>query len=168
VQGYDFHGTWEPTTNHQSNLFSSPGDPSRPRYSDDSVVREYLRRDAPPKRIVVGVPFYSRGWTGVGPTNYGLYQPASGAAPGTWEAGVEDYKVAKQLLGNGYTRYQDNQAGAAWLFDGTTFWTFDDRAVMAAKADYVRSNRLGGIMFWELSGDTPDGELVSAIAGGLP
>jgi chitinase len=39
---------------------------------------------------------------------------------------------------------------------------------MAAKADYVRSNRLGGIMFWELSGDTPDGELVSAIAGGLP
>ena len=168
VQGYDFHGTWEPTTNHQSNLFSSPGDPSRPRYSDDSVVREYLRRDAPPKRIVVGVPFYSRGWTGVGPTNYGLYQPASGAAPGTWEAGVEDYKVAKQLLGNGYTRYQDNQAGAAWLFDGTTFWTFDDRAVMAAKADYVRSNRLGGIVFWELSGDTPDGELVSAIAGGLP
>jgi chitinase len=22
VQGYDFHGTWEPTTNHQSNLFA--------------------------------------------------------------------------------------------------------------------------------------------------
>jgi chitinase len=47
-------------------------------------------------------------------------------------------------------------AGAAWLFDGTTFWTFDDPPVMAAKADYVKRNRLGGIMFWELSGDTPD------------
>jgi chitinase len=168
VQGYDFHGTWEPTTNHQSNLYTSPNDPSSPRYSDDAVVREYLRRDAPPKRLVVGVPFYSRGWTGVAPAGNGLYQPATGAAPGTWEPGVEDYKVAKQFLANGYTRYQDNQAGAAWLFNGTTFWTFDDPPVMAAKADYVRRNRLGGIMFWELSGDTPNGELVSAIANGLP
>ena len=171
VQGYDFHGTWEPTTNHQSNLTTSPSDPSSPRYSDDAVVREYLRRDAPPKRIVVGVPFYSRGWTGVAPANNGLYQQAfGGAAPGTWEAGVEDYKVAKQLLSRGFTRYQDNQAGAAWLFNPATatFWTFDDPPVMAAKADYVRRNRLGGIMFWELSGDPPDGEHVSAIAGGLP
>jgi chitinase len=131
-------------------------------------VHEYLRRDVPPKRIVVGVPFYSRGWTGVVPANNGLYQTSSGAAAGTWEAGVEDYKVAKQKLAEGFARYQDDQPGAAWLFDGTTFWTFDDPPVMSAKADYVRRNRLGGIMFWELSGDTPDGELVSAIAGGLP
>jgi GH18 family chitinase len=27
--------------------------------------------------------------------------------------------------------------------------------VMTAKAGYVRQNKLGGIMFWELSGDTP-------------
>ncbi len=101
VQGYDFHGTWEPTTNHQSNLSTSSSDPSSPRYSDDAVVREYLRRDAPPKRIVVGVPFYSRGWTGVAAANSGLYQQATGAAPGTWEPGVEDYKVAKQFLSNG-------------------------------------------------------------------
>src|SRR5215218_3912310 len=37
VQGYDFHGTWEPTTNHQSNLYTSPDDPSAPGFSDDSV-----------------------------------------------------------------------------------------------------------------------------------
>jgi chitinase len=38
---------------------------------------------------------------------------------------------------------------------------------MQLKAGYVRRNRLGGIMFWELSGDTPDGELIGSIAGGL-
>jgi chitinase len=167
VQGYDFHGTWESATNHQSNLFTSPSDPSSPRYSDDGVVNEYLRRGAPPKEIVVGVPFYSRGWTGVAVTNDGLYQPAGGPAPGTWEAGVDDYKVVKQLLASGFTRHQDTAAGAAWLFDGTTFWTFDDPAIMAAKAQYVSRNHLGGIMFWELSGDTPNGELIAAIAGGL-
>jgi chitinase len=168
VQGYDFHGTWESTTNHQSSLYSSPSDPSSPRFSDDGVVRDYLSRGAPGKELVVGVPFYSRGWTGVGSANNGLYQSAAGAATGTWEAGVDDYKVAKQRLADGFTRHEDTQAGAAWLFDGTTFWTFDDPAVMAAKADYVADNRLGGIMFWELSGDTPDGELIAAIAGGLP
>jgi chitinase len=167
VQGYDFHGTWEANTNHQSNLYTSPSDPSSPRYSDDAVVNAYLSRGAPPKEIVVGVPFYSRGWTGVAPANHGLYQPAAGAAPGTWEAGVDDYKVVKQRLGSGFTRYEDAQAGAAWLFDGTTFWTFDDPPIMAAKAGYVSRNRLGGVMFWELSGDTPDGELISALAGGL-
>jgi chitinase len=38
---------------------------------------------------------------------------------------------------------------------------------MALKARYVRQRGLGGAMFWELSGDTPDGQLVSALAAGL-
>ncbi len=104
----------------------------------------------------------------MGSANNGLYQPSTGPAAGTWEAGVDDYKVAKELLTGGFTRYEDDAAGAAWLYDGTTFWTFDDPPVMAAKAEYARRNRLGGIMFWELSGDTPDGELIDAIAGALP
>jgi chitinase len=80
---------------------------------------------------------------------------------------VDDYKAVKERLASGFTRHADNAAGAAWLFDGTTFWTFDDPPVMTAKADYVRRNGLGGIMFWELSGDTPTGELITAIADGL-
>jgi len=167
VQGYDFHGTWESTTNHQSNLYSSPSDPTSPSFSDDSVVHEYLHRGAPKKDLVVGVPFYSRGWTGVSPVNHGLYQSSTGPANGTWEAGDDDYKAVKGLLGQGFTRYDDPAAGAAWLFDGTTFWTFDDPPVMNAKAAYVRTHKLGGVMFWELSGDTSDGELVNAISNGL-
>ena len=167
VQGYDLHGAWEPATNHQSNLYTSPADPAAPRFSVDDTIAAYLERGAPRDELVVGVPFYSRGWTGVAPANHGLYQPAAAPARGTWEAGVEDYKVAKTFLGTGFTRYLDAKAGAAWLFDGTTFWTFDDPAVMTLKARYVTENKLGGIMFWELSGDTPEGELIAAIAGGL-
>jgi len=167
VQGYDLHGAWEPVTNHQSNLHTAASDPSNPRFSVEDTVSTYLGGGAPPEALVVGVPFYSRGWTGVASANHGLYQTASGPAPGTWEAGVDDYKVAKGLLGSGFTRYEDGEAGAAWLFDGTTFWTFDDPSVMRAKTRYVNENKLGGIMFWELSGDTADGELIRAIAGGL-
>lgn len=63
--------------------------------------------------------------------------------------------------------YEDATAGAAWLFDGTTFWTFDDPPVMTAEAQYVARKHLGGMMFWELSGDPPNGELIAAIANGL-
>jgi chitinase len=165
VQGYDLHGTWEPTTNHQSNLFTSSKDPASPRYSVDKTVKAYLKRDAPARDLVVGVPFYSRGWTGVGSPSNGLYQSSTGPAPGVWEAGVNDYKVVSELPG--FTRYWDHRADAAWLYDGTTFWTYDDPAVMELKSQYVRRHGLGGIMFWELSGDTADGDLIDAIAGGL-
>ena len=167
VQGYDLHGAWETSTNHQSNLRSTKHDPAEPQFSVDDTVQAYLARGAPRDELVVGVPFYSRGWTGVGSTNNGLYQSSSGAAPGTWEAGVDDYEVVKTRLGQGYARYRDGNAKAAWLFDGTTFWTFDDPAIMLEKAHYARRENLGGIMFWELSGDTPDGELIGAIAEGL-
>ncbi len=167
VQGYDLHGAWETTTNHQSNLFTSRRDPASPRFSVDATVNAYLRRGAPRRDLVAGVPFYSRGWSSVGSAGNGLYQAASGPAPGVWEAGVNDYDVVKGFAGSGYTRFWDKRAGAAWLFDGATFWTLDDPAVMTKKADYVRRNRLGGLMFWELSGDTPDGELIGAIADGL-
>jgi chitinase len=167
VQGYDLHGAWESTTNHQSNLYTSKDDPASPSFSVDDTVHAYLDRGAPASELVIGVPFYSRGWAGVEAMNRGLYQLSSGPAPGVWESGVNDYEVTKGLLSSGFTRYWDGKAFAAWLFDGTTFWTFDDPIVMKHKAHYVLKNDLGGIMFWELSGDTPNGELIEALAEGL-
>jgi chitinase len=169
VQGYDLHGAWEPVTNHQSNLFSSPQDPSSPRFSNTDTIVTYLRRGAPAAQLVLGVPFYSRGWTGVLSVNNGLYQPAAKPAAGVWEPGANDYEVVKALIRSGYKRHIDFRAGASWLFDPATgtFWTYDDPFVMRAKTLFVRALGLHGIMFWELSGDTPDGELVRAIADGL-
>ena len=113
------------------------------------------------------MPFYSRGWTGVPATGGGLYQTSAGPAPGVWEAGANDYEVVEALLGSGFTRHYDPLAGTAWLYGSDTFWTFDDPAVMHLKGQYVKARGLGGIMFWELSGDTPDGDLITAIASSL-
>jgi chitinase len=38
---------------------------------------------------------------------------------------------------------------------------------MQLKSSYVIENGLGGVMFWELAGDTRDGELITAIYNGL-
>lgn len=40
------------------------------------------------------------------------------------------------------------------------------RATIRGKVDYARQQGLGGTFFWELSGDTPGGELITAINNG--
>ncbi|MFE6488605.1 glycoside hydrolase family 18 protein [Streptomyces sp. NPDC057757] len=162
LQGYDFHVSGEATTNQQSALYA------RNDFSVDQTVDAWLERGAPARKLVVGMPFYGQGWTGVTGGGDGLNQPATAPAPATWQAGYEDYKALKKLADSGsYTLHRDRRNGHAWLFDGTTFWTYDDPQVLSTKTDYIRRHRLGGAMIWSLDGDTPDGELIRAIDKGL-
>ena len=164
LQGYDFHGTWEPLTNQHSALRVPSGNPTTPDFSVTSTVDAWLQRGAPRQQLVVGVPYYSQGWTGITSTaNNGLFQPATGAAPG-----LNTYRAVSALIGtDGYRVYRDTAAGHAWIFNGSTFWTLDDPALIAQKARYIRTQRLGGGMIWSLDGDTDDGALTRSLAAGL-
>ena len=162
IQGYDLNGTWDPTTNHQSQLFSPKADPNPNKFSVDLAIRHYLKNGAPARRMVLGVPFYGRGWTDVPDKNHGLYQGPATPAPATYEAGYEDYKIIAATPGK---RYYDPRAVATWFFDGKTFWTYDDPQVLRAKTVYIRARGLGGAMAWSLDGD--DGTLTKALAQGL-
>jgi len=162
---YDYQGAWDPKgpTDHQANLYDDPKSPryGKPGYtSTDGVVKKLLAAGVPAEKMVLGVPFYGRGWTGVTNANDGLYQAATGAATGTWEAGIEDYKVLKAKPG---TVHHDAK-GQSFKFDGTTFWTYDSPQAIASKIAFVKQHGLGGMFAWELSGDTLDGELTKAMA----
>ncbi|MEU5784624.1 glycoside hydrolase family 18 protein [Micromonospora lupini] len=167
VQGYDFHGGWEAVANQQSALRVPAGSPDNPDFSVEVAVDGWLTRGAPRDKLVLGIPYYGRGWTGVTGGGNGLFQPAAGPAPATYEAGYEDYKQLKTLAGNGYTVHRDLRAGHAWLFDGTTFWTYDDPAVVLQKMLYIRRTGLGGAMIWSLDGDDDNATLTKTIGLGL-
>ncbi len=167
IMAYDYHGAWdaEGPTNFVAPLYGSPQDPSPDEtLNADYTVRAYLAAGISPHKLNLGVPFYGRGWTGVGETNNGLYQPATGPAIGLYEPGVNDYGYLRTLDAPGF---YDPVTQAFWTFDGSTFWSFDDPKAIRAKTDYVRQMGLGGVMFWELAGDTRDGELIQAIHDGL-
>ncbi|MFE2090147.1 glycoside hydrolase family 18 protein [Streptomyces sp. NPDC059460] len=162
LQGYDFHVSGEKTTAQQSALYAK-GD-----FSVDQTVGDWIERGAPARKLVMGMPFYGQGWTGVTGGGDGLGQPAAAPAPATWAAGYEDYKALKKLADSGtYKIHRDVRNGHAWLFDGTTLWTYDDPQVLRTKTSYIRSHGLGGAMFWSLDGDTDDGELMTAVDQGL-
>nr|CTQ88266.1 Chitinase (EC 3.2.1.14) [Kibdelosporangium sp. MJ126-NF4] len=168
VQGYDYHGTWEKTTNQQSAIRAPEGDPTTPKDSSEIVVDAHLARGAPRDKITLGVPYYGRGWTGVTNQNNGLFQQSTGPAPATYEPGYDDYRKLTALLASGaYKLYRDEKAGHAWLFDGTTFWTYDDPTELKRKGKFIRDRRLGGAMIWSLDGDTSSGELINGLHAGL-
>ncbi|MEG3635485.1 glycoside hydrolase family 18 protein [Micromonospora sp. S2-005] len=167
VQGYDFHGTWEAVTNQQSALRVPKGAPDDPDFSVEVAVDGWIARGAPRHKLVLGIPYYGQGWTGVSGGGDGLFQPATGPAPATHAAGIEDYKQLKNLAREGFTVHRDLRAGHAWLFDGTTFWTYDDPVVVLQKTLYIRRAGLGGAMIWSLDGDDDHATLTRTISLGL-
>jgi len=159
---YDFHGSWEMTTNHHSSLYSSPSDPTG-GMSSDAAVQAFLAAGVPADKLVLGVPFYGRGWAGVPKANNGLYQLASGFPQGP-RAQNTGYRSLKK---RGMAGFWDEVAHATWLYDGDEFWTLDDETSMAHKTGYVNDQGLAGVMFWELCGDDDGGSLIAAIDDGL-
>ncbi|WP_067497713.1 glycoside hydrolase family 18 protein [Actinoplanes sp. TFC3] len=168
VQGYDFHGSWESRTNQQSALHVPKGAPDNPDFSIEVAIDTWRERGAPSSQLVLGIPYYGQGWTGVtSGANGGLFQPATGGAPGTFAVGTEDYKVLKTLPAKGFTVHRDWRAGHSYLFDGTTFWTYDDPAQIRQKTQWIKDQRLGGAMMWSLDGDDEQASLTRAVSAGL-
>lgn len=171
IMTYDFHGGWDPITNFNAPMYASTGDPTpdpatRASFNVDAAVTGYLGAGVPGSKIVVGVPFYGRGWAGVAATNDGLFQPHSGLPAGTWEAGVFDYHDLAANYVDACTRHVANDARVPWLFcaDTGVMISYDDPESLALKRDYVVDRDLGGVMFWELSGDDAASSLLRALA----
>jgi chitinase len=66
-----------------------------------------------------------------------------------------------------WPKYADADSKARWIYDGKTFWSFDDPATIADKMAYVQVQGLGGAFLWDFSGDDAQGSLLAAISAGL-
>ena len=164
---YDFHGGWDKVAAHQTNLFSSKEDTTdngAERSFDKSVKYLLDTLKISPSKIIPGAAFYGRGWKDVDSVNYGLYQPGDPAA-GKYETGIDDYRNLIPLLKKGYECHWDSEAMAPWLYSprDKVFWSFDDPKSIALKSRYADAFNLGGLMFWEISGDDSIGTLVNTI-----
>ncbi|WP_372443818.1 glycoside hydrolase family 18 protein [Nucisporomicrobium flavum] len=158
---YDFFGTGGgtgPTAPHSA-LRAYPGIP-RPAATTDAAVRGLLGLGVPPEKVLLGVGFYGRGWSGV--TSAAPGGQATGPARGRYEEGLEDYDVLRRTCPPTGT-----VGGTAYAFCGDRWWSYDTPETIRTKMAYAVSTHLGGAFAWELSGDTPDAQLVTAMATGL-
>jgi chitinase len=161
VMTYDFFGAFNaqgPTAPH-SPLTSYSGIPT-PGFTTADAIAKFKSKGVPASKLLIGIGFYGRGWTGV--TQDAPGGTATGPAAGTYEQGIEDYKVLKTSCPATGTI-----AGTAYAHCGSNWWSYDTPATIGTKMAWAKSQGLGGAFFWEFSGDTSNGELVSAINSGL-
>jgi len=154
---YDYFGAWDasgPTAPH-SPLTSYPGIP-KAGYNASATIAKLKGLGIPASKLLLGIGFYGRGWTGV--TQAAPGGTATGPAAGTYEQGIDDYKVLRTKCPATGT-----VGGTAYARCGSDWWSYDTPATIATKMTYKNQQGLGGTFFWELSGDTAHGELIKAI-----
>lgn len=163
---YDWYNALATTTGHDSPLYTNPADPKA--ISIDHSVKMYLAAGVPAAKLVIGVPFYGRLWTGVAAgQTHGLWQPVTTrtSPPNTT---LDFWQIAALLDAPGYTRYWDPVAMTPYLYNAATqtLVTYNDAEAERARAQYVDEHHLGGLMFWQYTGD-PQNVLLDAIDQGL-
>ncbi|MFI2235830.1 glycoside hydrolase family 18 protein [Streptomyces chrestomyceticus] len=154
---YDYFGAWDakgPTAPH-SPLTSYNGIP-KAGYNTTDTIKKLKDMGVPANKLLLGLGFYGRGWQGV--TQDAPGGTATGAAPGKYEAGIEDYKLLKTRC-----PATGKVGGTAYAKCGTQWWSYDTPETIGTKMAYKNQQGLGGTFFWELSGDTANGELIKAI-----
>ncbi|MBV2353277.1 cellulose binding domain-containing protein [Streptomyces sp. J2-1] len=161
VMTYDFFGGFNaqgPTAPH-SPLTSYPGIPQAGFNTADAIAK-FRSKGVAANKLLIGIGFYGRGWTGV--TQDAPGGTATGPAPSTPEAGIADYKVLKTSC-----PVTGTIAGTAYAHCGSNWWSYDTPATIGTKMAWAKNQGLGGAFFWEFSGDTANGELVTALSNGI-
>ncbi|MBK5071539.1 glycoside hydrolase [Budviciaceae bacterium CWB-B4] len=167
MMSYDFYGAFSLTTlGHQTALYAPAFRPDTD-YTADNGLKALLAQGADPKKLVLGVAMYGRGWSGV--HGYTAGNPfsgtATGAITGTWESGNVDYRqiASKYKNGSGWTYSYDTVAEAPYVFNSSTgeLITYDDARSVAAKGQYVLDKGLGGMFAWEIDAD--NGDILNAM-----
>lgn len=147
---YDFHGVFTPTTGHHANLYDDAVI-DEPKISADQAIKMFVAAGVPIEKIVIGAAFYGRCWKNVPAENFGL-----GQVPGCREVKGCPYSRIEEMLSTGeggFEYHWDDDAKAAYLYNGDTFITYEDKRALSLKVEYAKEHNMAGIMFWEYGED---------------
>lgn len=144
---YDFHGPWTDHTGHHANLHPPSGIDEES--SANQSVDIFLDAGVPAQKLVLGVPFYGRGWADVDFSGENVYL-AYGTPHGSYSFdSLNNHYIDR----NGFTRHWDDITASPFLWnaDSSIFISYEDEESLRYKSEFVRERELGGIMYWEHS-----------------
>lgn len=158
---YDFHCGFSTVSGHLANLYASNAEPKAPNAHDG--ILKFVAHGVPMEKLVMGAAYYGRVWADVENKQNGL---AVSVDPNkhTFMKYNEILTLMKEEPS--YIRYYDEDAKACYLFDGSTFITYEDKETIQYKIEYVKENSMYGMMFWEYEQDETH-TLTTFIKNGL-
>ncbi len=165
---YDMAGSWEENTGHHTALLGE--------VSADTAVKYLLDQGVPAEKITIGSPLYSHGWKMREAAEETVGVPADAIDDLTWNQILAIEQAAVEKGTPGWHKEYDEEKGAAWLWnddpgssDYLSFITYESAESLAAKLAYINENKLGGLIVWEVHGDSIDNDwpMITEMHNGL-
>ena len=165
---YDMAGSWEENTGHHTALLGE--------VSADTAVKYLLDQGVPAEKITIGSPLYSHGWKMREATEETVGVPADAIDDLTWNQILAIEQAAVEKGTPGWHKEYDEEKGAAWMWnddpgssDYLSFITYESAESLAAKLAYINENKLGGLIVWEVHGDSIDNDwpMITEMHNGL-
>ncbi|KAA6460335.1 glycoside hydrolase family 18 protein [Acidobacteria bacterium AB60] len=160
LMAYDYYepGSGTITGNHAP-LFTDPADPNK--VSADDSVRVFQKAGVPPRKLILGVPFYGHMWGEVAGQDHGLFQPGKPIP----HAYAPFSLIQSSMLNQGFTRFWDAVSRVPWLYNPASrvFVSYEDPQSLTEKSRYIRAHNLGGVMFWNYANDDASGTLLKTL-----
>ena len=176
VMSYDFHGGWNEFVENLANIYPDPADTETlqmlmPVLNMDWAYR-YYRGVLPPEQILMGIPYYSRGWENVnGGDGTGLHGKSKTPASGKYNVWGDDLDGDGELEPAGanplwhimnlmeqdpnLTKHWDDigKVPHVWQDKEKVFLSFEDEQSIDERLKYIQEQNLGGALIWVMNGD---------------
>ncbi|MEU8001838.1 glycosyl hydrolase family 18 protein [Catellatospora sp. NPDC049111] len=163
---YDFGTGFSPVATFNAPLAEVPQEPldaGLRRWNNVTGAVDYHERHGVPRdKIVLGVPFYGRGFhVASAGESAGLYQPQTGTVRvGDWR------DISRDLLPDpAWQRHRHPVARSPWLYHpGTgTFASYEDAESIEERAAFAERRGLRGAFTWHLGADDDEHTLLTAM-----
>ncbi len=143
VMAYDLCG-FDRMTGHHAGLYPDAGKSGSGAYAVEKLISGGLE----PGRILLGMPAYGRVWRQVTASGTGLHQRA-----GTSGNKTISFDEVLRLPDGGYAKHYDEEAQAAYWFDGSSFVSAEDDQSIQYKCDWLLDKGLQGAAVWQYRQD---------------
>lgn len=117
------------------------------------------------ERLVLGIPFYGRVFSGVTGPDDGLFQPGTPGGGPHWQSETVNHRQLDRLRAvyPDLVPHWHEGARVPYLYgvESGIWVTYDNARSIGLKADFARREQLGGVVIWQLGAD--EGTLLDAI-----
>ncbi|CAG2103647.1 unnamed protein product [Medioppia subpectinata] len=168
IMTYDYHGGFDNYIGHNAPLYRRPDETPElekqlhtdyTHFTVDYSINYYLSLGLSKDKMVMGVPFYGRGWTLLDAQHNHIHDEAKGMSPAGWiggEPGVLGYNELCQMFKKNASDWQhsnDSHYLAPYSWTKDTFIGHEDKESLQCKIAYLKAKGLKGAMVWALEND---------------
>ncbi|CAF1510863.1 unnamed protein product, partial [Didymodactylos carnosus] len=166
VMTYDYHGSWDGKTGHNSPLYGMKKEPKKFReWNVNNSMYVWMDKGCPREKLNIGLSAYGRAFSlyGEKPTKRKIGVKASAAEAGqyTREAGVlAYYEICEILQKDSSARiFWHKQMSVPYISKSSLWIGFDNIRSITVKMKYLKREGFGGVIIWSLDLDDKTGEI---------